>query len=195
MSDNRTILGALNRLIALFQGKNGGAEVIISSSGSGSSSIEVLQDTHDDLNANVNLQIGDTDVSISNPIPVSSTVTARTQSNIVTGSNIGSVDNTLTNQGVSIDVTNVNSLGIYINYTANDSTGAELYIFAQHTSGGALYPLEELNDYKKNLGNNNITKFYPVNCEGMGYIQIQTLATDIDTGGGTVGTITIDITK
>lgn len=34
-------------------------------------SVEVLQDTHDDLNANVNLQVADTDVSNSNPVPVS----------------------------------------------------------------------------------------------------------------------------
>jgi len=38
---------------------------------SASDSVEVLQDTHDDLNANVNLQIADTDVDASNPVPVS----------------------------------------------------------------------------------------------------------------------------
>lgn len=32
--------------------------------------VEVIQDTHDDLNANVNIQISDTDVSGSNPIPI-----------------------------------------------------------------------------------------------------------------------------
>lgn len=32
---------------------------------------EVIQATHDDLNANANLQIGDTDVSTSNPVPIS----------------------------------------------------------------------------------------------------------------------------
>jgi len=30
--------------------------------------IEVIQDTHDDLNANVNLQVGDADVDASNPV-------------------------------------------------------------------------------------------------------------------------------
>lgn len=33
-------------------------------------SVEVLQDTHDDLNANANMQVGNTDVSSSNPVPV-----------------------------------------------------------------------------------------------------------------------------
>ena len=33
-------------------------------------SVEVLQDTHDNLNGNANLQVGDTDVSNGNPVPV-----------------------------------------------------------------------------------------------------------------------------
>ena len=33
-------------------------------------SVEVLQDTHDDLNANANIQIGDVDVSDSNKVPI-----------------------------------------------------------------------------------------------------------------------------
>ncbi len=31
---------------------------------------EIVQDTHDDLNANVNLQVGDADVESGNPVPV-----------------------------------------------------------------------------------------------------------------------------
>lgn len=38
---------------------------------SASDSVEVLQDTHDDLNANANIQVADTDVSNANPVPVS----------------------------------------------------------------------------------------------------------------------------
>jgi len=34
-------------------------------------SIEVLQNTHDDLNANVNIQVGDADVANGNPVPIS----------------------------------------------------------------------------------------------------------------------------
>jgi len=37
---------------------------------SASDSVEVLQDTHDDLNLNANLQVNDTDVSSTNPVPV-----------------------------------------------------------------------------------------------------------------------------
>lgn len=38
---------------------------------SATDSVEVLQDTHDDLNANANIQVGDTDVSNGNPVPMS----------------------------------------------------------------------------------------------------------------------------
>jgi len=38
---------------------------------SGSLEVNASQDTHDDFNANVNLQVADTDVSNSNPVPVS----------------------------------------------------------------------------------------------------------------------------
>ena len=37
---------------------------------SASDSVEILQDTHDDLNANANIQVGNTDVSSANPVPV-----------------------------------------------------------------------------------------------------------------------------
>lgn len=38
---------------------------------SASDSVEVLQDTHDDLNANANIQVGNADVANGNPVPVS----------------------------------------------------------------------------------------------------------------------------
>ena len=36
-----------------------------------SDSVEVLQDTHDDLNVNANMQVGDADVANGNPVPIS----------------------------------------------------------------------------------------------------------------------------
>jgi hypothetical protein len=46
---------------------------------SASDSVEVLQDTHDDLNCNANLQVGDADVTALNPVPV--TLTSDQQGN------------------------------------------------------------------------------------------------------------------
>lgn len=49
-------------------GGGGPIEVIISKD---DDSIEVFQDTHDNLNANANIQVGNVDVGSGNPIPVS----------------------------------------------------------------------------------------------------------------------------
>jgi hypothetical protein len=40
---------------------------------SATDSVEALQDTHDDFNANANIQVGDVDVSATNPVPVTFT--------------------------------------------------------------------------------------------------------------------------
>jgi hypothetical protein len=44
-------------------GGSGGSATIVGD-------VEVVQPTHDDLNANVNIQVGDADVSLTNPVPV-----------------------------------------------------------------------------------------------------------------------------
>ena len=58
-------------------------------------SVEVLQDTHDDLNANANIQIGDADVSGANPVPISAATlplptgasTSANQTSLITNTN------------------------------------------------------------------------------------------------------------
>ena len=52
----------------------GGSMVNVKVSPSGALTMEAEQATHDNLNANVNLQVGDSDVSTGNPVPVSSKV-------------------------------------------------------------------------------------------------------------------------
>jgi hypothetical protein len=47
--------------------------------------IEVVQDTHDSLNANVNLQVNDTDVAASNPVPIISPISITVAPTISTG--------------------------------------------------------------------------------------------------------------
>ena len=46
-----------------------------------SGEVGVVQATHDDLNANVNLQVGDTDVGTTTPVPVSATTAQNTETN------------------------------------------------------------------------------------------------------------------
>lgn len=74
----------------------GGAYVDVKVSPSGALAMESEQSTHDNLNANTNLQVGDTDVSVSNPVPtdaiegaitaVSETVTASGETAVITPS-------------------------------------------------------------------------------------------------------------
>ena len=53
---------------------------------SSTDSVEVLQDTHDDLNANANLQVSNTDVSPTNPVPV---ISARVSGQVLEYAAIG----------------------------------------------------------------------------------------------------------
>lgn len=61
---------------------------------SASDSVEVLQPTHDDLNLNANIQVGDTDVSGANPVPVSGTVTVNQPVSIDDNGGSITIDNT-----------------------------------------------------------------------------------------------------
>lgn len=65
-------LASLNRsVITGRKSTDDGTYVNVKVAPSGSLEVNASQDTHDDLNANVNLQVADTDVSNSNPVPVS----------------------------------------------------------------------------------------------------------------------------
>ena len=95
---------------------------------SASDSVEVLQDTHDDLNANANIQVGDSDVSTSNPIP-----TKHIRSGTGTHSNVaGSASS------VTVLASNANRLGATI---YNDST-ATLYLKLAATATTTSYTVK-----------------------------------------------------
>jgi len=53
--------------------------------------VGVVQATHDDLNANVNLQVGDVDVSTTTPVPVSRTTAENTELNPIYVHNVDTV--------------------------------------------------------------------------------------------------------
>jgi hypothetical protein len=57
------------------------------------------------------------------------------------------------------------------------------------------YVLETPGDYQKTLGDADTKIAYFFDVSAIPCIQIQTKATDVDTGGGTEGTVTIDIIK
>jgi hypothetical protein len=116
--------------------------------------------------------------------------------NVVSASDIGAVDNTWVDQGSEIDCRTYKTIGIYVNFTVNDSTGNQLQVLSKHESAGSdEYVLETTADYQKTIGDSSIKIAYFFDVTSIPYIQIQTKATDVDTGGGTEGTVTIDIIK
>lgn len=56
---------------------------------SNSINVEVIQSTHDDLNANANIQVGNSDVSNSNPVPISDAGGSITVDGLVSASQFG----------------------------------------------------------------------------------------------------------
>jgi len=88
---------------------------------SASDSVEVLQDTHDDLNANANLQVGNADVANGNPVPVSD------------------AGGSITVDASDLDIRNLNltddAVKVSANATANSVTNP---IFVQMVSTGIL---------------------------------------------------------
>ena len=124
----------------------GGAFVNVKVAPSGALETNASQDTHDDLNANANIQVGDTDVSGANPVPTQETAQTVTPNLIrTTGvgtipagarsfsiANVGSADGDIlggTNNIKSGEVINFDA-GLNNTYgaVAYDATGTELLI-------------------------------------------------------------------
>ena len=124
---------------------------------------------------------------------VSSGVVSSVTANLVTDSDIGATDGTYKDQGAELDCKNKSTLGIYNNFTVSDSTGNQLQVLCKHEGAGTdEYIMESSADYQKTIGDSSKKIAYFFNVQSIPYVQIQTKATDVDTGGGTIGTITID---
>ncbi len=118
------------------------------------------------------------------------------ETEIVNAADIGAVDDTWVDQGSEIDLTNINGFNCFIDLTVNDSTGNQIQVLLKRENGGSEeYILETAADYQKTIGDANINILYPFDTEGVISAQLQTKATDVDTGGGTEATITITIIK
>lgn len=116
---------------------------------------------------------------------------------VVDGTVIGDADDTWKDQGNEIDVRGKNKLGVWAVLTVQNSTGCQLQVLSKHTSAGAdEYVMSSTGSYQVVLGSSNI-KLYTEFDVGMAipFVQIQTKALDVDTGGGTTGTVVINVTK
>lgn len=142
---------------------------------SASDSVEVLQDTHDDLNANANIQVGNTDVSNGNPVPMSDAGGSITVD--ATDLDIRDLDATQDNVAIS-DGTNtlaINSDGS-INAVVQEDVGTEVvdYDTTAAVAGGA----SDNHDYLVTNGG----KLYQVMASGSGKMKVEV---QVETGSAT----------
>jgi len=93
--------------------------------------VEVIQDTHDDLNANANIQVADTDVGNANPVPLARAHATATAT-ILNGAALS--DEFDMRLYVSGDV-----------YVPAAWTAADIGFYAAPTTGGTFMPLYDDN--------------------------------------------------
>jgi len=116
---------------------------------------------------------------------------------IVSASDVGATDDTWVDQGAEMPLDNVGFFVDHFVYTANDSSGAQVQYLVKYESAGAdefelLDPSKTMFSFMTDGNRKASVRF---NCAGIAYVQRQTKATDVDTGGGTEGTITITTQK
>lgn len=114
---------------------------------------------------------------------------------LVSDSDIGAVDDTWVDQGAEIDMRGKTRIVFYVSYTENDSDTATLQILSKDESGGAVeYDLEDTSSYQKSLTDGQTLAYRFTTDNVIPFLQVQTKALDVDTGGGTEGTVTITYT-
>ena len=116
--------------------------------------------------------------------------------NLVSASDIGATDDTWVDQGAEIDCSTFHDLVLFVNLTVNDSTGNYIRLLAKTENGGTdEYESFDEVDYVLELGDaDRKVKLPKFDVSGVPYVQVQTKATDVDTGGGTEGTVSIEFT-
>ena len=116
---------------------------------------------------------------------------------LVTASDIGASDGVYIDQGAEISMEEYTKLGMFVKFTVNDSETNTIKVLSKHAGAGAEeFVLETSAEYIKTLGDANINIYYEFDTSGtIPYLQVQSAAADVDTGGGTEGTLEIYIVK
>lgn len=146
-------------------------------------SVEVLQSTHDDLNANANLQVGNVDVANGNPVPVSDAGGSIT----VDASDLDIRDLTHVSDSVKIgdgtDLLAVNTDGSINVVVANDVQGTEVcnYQTSAAVAGGANV------DFDYTVTGSTTLIINKVHASGSGKIKAE-LKIETAAGAGTYNT-------
>ena len=116
---------------------------------------------------------------------------------ICVAADIGATDDTWVNQKGVQNVEGYKKMTVWVKLTVNDSTGNQVQILSGESNSTATYILPTASQYLVALGDADLTDgiAYEFNLENViKYVQFQTKATDVDTGGGTEGTISINYT-
>jgi len=106
--------------------------------------------------------------------------------------NVGAADGVYITAGSQIDMTGYNTLTLYCRLVINDSAGVHLRIMSRHTTGGTNYGMGEDSQYIEEFTDEDqYTKVVFSTDGGTPYISLQTMAEDVDDGGGTIAQIEI----
>jgi hypothetical protein len=108
---------------------------------------------------------------------------------------VGAVDDTWVNAGDPIRMTMDNRLILFYDLVVNDSTGCQVRFLVSKTESGTLYEAYNAALDTWALGASDESKWLQFNAEAFMWIQVQTKATVVDSGGGTIGTIAIDFAR
>jgi len=165
---------------------------------SASDSVEVLQDTHDDLNANANIQVSNTDVTVQNPLPVDGD-SVYSKDVDVANSSIGGFSGAVTDLFDSVtsnisDATGTNPKFVevalnrpheFIEMTISTDTGnfSNVKIVAKDSSGATVVTIDDsasATDYTQNTyvadsfhASTLRFEFHTTDAVTLGFIQIE----------------------
>lgn len=115
---------------------------------------------------------------------------------LVSGVDIGTSDGDYEDKGAEIDMRGYNKLMLYVTLTINNSVGANLQILSKYESGGTEEFELEGSSHVYNLGDSNRLVALEFTTNNLiPFVQVQTMADDVDDGGGTIATVDIHYTK
>lgn len=116
-----------------------------------------------------------------------------TKAALQAATDVGVSDDTWVDAGAEVDVRDRNIISLYTNLTISDSSGVQIQVLSKSESAGAdEYLGLDSEAYLYTYTDANQKRVVVADVTGWAYVQVQTKATDVDTGGGTIATMAID---
>ena len=139
---------------------------------------------------------GGLETSSDGTTPVSITPDVTTVQTIATASNIGVLDGAWKDMA-TFTMTDYNRGLLWATFTVNDSTGNEIQIILRPSATSSEeFILPQLEVYQYTLGDADTKIAIPFSTDGcVPLILVRSRAADVDTGGGTIGTLTLAVSR